>query len=107
MSSTHPCDYCRASIDVHSPNGLIVTVHSNVDADDWDGSPDMIASGERRTLRYCSQEHLATAMEGVVLARIPPQQESGWLSAAVLVLLSVAVLVAAAYGFLELARALL
>jgi hypothetical protein len=104
MPSGPTCDYCRATIDVHSQNGVIVTVHSNVDADDWDGSPDLIVSGETRTLRYCNQEHLATAMERVALARIQPEPKPGWLSVAVLMVLSVAVLAAATYGFVELAR---
>ena len=104
MASEPTCDYCRATIDVQSQNGLIVTVHSNMAADDWDGSPDMIVSGETRILRYCSQEHLATAMERVALARIQPEPESGWLGAAVLMVLSVAVLAAATYGCVELAR---
>jgi hypothetical protein len=107
MPSAPTCDYCRATIDVDSPAGVIVSVHTNVDADDWHSSADMIVSGETRTLRYCSQAHLATAMERVALARIPAEPESGWLSAAILILLSLAVLTAAAYGFIELARDLL
>lgn len=80
MADSVSCDYCRATIDIGSGNGLILSVHRNVD--DWEWDDDSWWSGRQDVFRYCSQQHAATYLERVELPSIQsPDDEGGEIAA--------------------------
>lgn len=101
MQQTHPCDYCRAAIDITSDSSLLIGVHRKVPASEWGNDADTLMSGDQLTLRFCSKEHLATYMERIPLPVANAEEDIsgaevfGWL---LLIPLALAAFALAVYG---------
>jgi hypothetical protein len=105
VPTTYPCFLCREPIDTASDEAMLVVVHRLVDDDEW--GDDVVLSGSRDVLRFCSQDHLATSVSRQPLPPPVPDQDDDvprWreaLDALVFWAVALGVVACLVYGFIS------